>query len=262
MKKERFDKYKLYKEAVQDPKKDIEFFAKIYRSIYKKQARLFREDFCGTFLLGLEWILAHPKNKAFVVDKSLHPLKYGQTHHLNPLDKKTRQRLKVFNTLVSDPKLPKAEIISVNNFSYFILKKRELLLNYFKKAHSKLHKKGLFILDIFGGPGCEEPNEEVIRHKGFTYYWDQHSFNPITNEAQFFIHFKRDKEKKRMKVFQYNWRMWSLPEVTDLLKQAGFSQVHVYWEQSNAKGDGLGIFKKAKKGDICDTWIAYIVSQP
>jgi hypothetical protein len=33
------------------------------------------------------------------------------------------------------------------------------------------------------------------RHKDFSYLWDQDSFNPITHEAMFYIHFKRKREK-------------------------------------------------------------------
>ena len=45
-------------------------------------------------------------------------------------------------------------------------------------------------MDCVGGSECYEANEEETDHEddGFSYFWDQDSYNPITNEAQFYIH--------------------------------------------------------------------------
>ena len=53
--------------------------------------------------------------------------------------------------------------------------------------------------------------------------------NLFTGEALFHIHFK-DLEKKRLyeKAFTYDWRMWTIPELRDLLIAAGFSKVILY----------------------------------
>lgn len=261
--KKPFDKYFYYKASVQGPEDDIKFFAKTYQSIYKKPAHIFCEDFCGTFWTGLNWVQAHPKNKAIVIDISAEPLNYGKKHHLPELDSKDRTRIKVLQKSVLDSNLPKSEIIAVNNFSYYVFKERLNLLKYFKNARLRLKKQGLFIIDTFGGSACLEPNEESVQHKGFTYYWDQQSFDPITNYGKFYIHFKRNGEAKREKVFSYDWRVWSsLPELRDILLEAGFSKVHTYWEKSDKKGWGTGEFNKIKKTDeICETWIAYFVCQ-
>ena len=254
-----FDKYFYYKNSVQSPEENIIFFKKTYKSIFKKTARIFREDFCGTFYIGYYWVKEHPKNRALVIDKDNQPIEYGKKHHLSKLTASEKSRLTILNNNVLDKKLPKAEIINVNNFSYFIFKQRTVLLKYFKNIKRSLFNKGLFIIDVVGGPDCEDISEEEAKHKDFSYYWDQTRFDPINNEAQFYIHFKRKGEKKRKKVFSYDWRMWSIPELKDILLEAGFSKVYVYWEQSDKKGEGTGLFKKATKGDICDTWVAYLV---
>ena len=257
--KKSFDKYFYYKESVQNPKDEILFFKKTYKSFFKRTPRVFREDFCGTFYIGYEWVKAHPKNKAIVVDKDSQPLLYGKKHHLSKLTDSQKSRLRICNTDVLNQKLPGAEIISVNNFSYFIFKQRSLLLKYFKNAKRALAKQGLFIIDTFGGSECFEDNSERVEHKGFHYYWEQKNFNPISHQAQFYIHFKRRGEKKRERVFSYDWRLWSLPELKDILEEAGFSSLHVYWEQSDKNGEGTGFFKKSLKGEACETWIAYLV---
>ena len=259
--KTKFDKYFYYKQSVQNPEEEILFFKKTYKSFFKKTPRVFREDFCGTFYIGYKWVKAHPQNKAIVVDKDSRPILYGKKHHLSKLTDSQKSRLKIYNTNVLNPKLPSAEIISVNNFSYFILKEKVLLLTYFKNIKKALSKQGLFIIDAFGGSDCFEDNEESVPHKGFHYYWEQKNFDPISHHAKFYIHFKRRGEKKREKVFSYSWRIWSLPELKDLLESAGFSNIYVYWEQSDKKGDGTGVFKKTSKGEPCNTWIAYLVCQ-
>lgn len=99
-------------------------------------------------------------------------------------------------------------------------------------------------------PACE----------GYSYYWDQDCFDPITNEAQFYIHFKRRGEAKRQEVFSYDWRMWSIPELRDLLVEVGFSATYVYWEGSDKNGEGNGIFTRAERGEECEAWVAYIVA--
>ncbi len=256
-----FDKYFYYIKSVQSPEEDIDFFTKTYQSIYSKKPYIFREDFCGTFITGLKWVKKHPKNQAIVIDKSLEPLTYGKKNHLTQLKNSDRKRLKIIKKSILSPRLESADIISVSNFSYFIFKEQERLLKYFKNVKRQLKKQGLFIIDVFGGSQCLEPCEESIDHGGFTYYWDQESFDPITHHGVFHIHFKRKNEKKRKKVFSYDWRMWSIPELKDILQRAGFSKTYIYWETSNSKGEGTGIFKKTSKGEPCETWIAYLVSK-
>ena len=258
-----FDKYFYYKQAVQAPLEDIEFFNKTYKSFYKKKPYVFREDFCGTFYIAYHWVKQNSKNKAIAIDKDPAPLNYGKKKHESKLQPEQKKRLRVLNKDILEPRLPKADIISVSNFSYFILKEQALMLKYFKNVRKALNSSGLFIIDAVGGPECEEVMEEETKHKGFSYFWDQDFFDPITRTAHFYIHFKRKGEKKkRLRQFSYEWRLWTLPELKDLLKMAGFSKVFIYWEESDKKGEGTGVFKKARQGDLCDTWVAYLVALP
>ena len=144
--------------------------------------------------------------------------------------------------------------------SYFIFKKRQEMKNYFSNVFSSLNKKGLFVVDIFGGSQCYDAIEDVHTKKKFTYYWDQVSYDPISNFALFYIHF-RVNGKKVTKVFKYDWRMWSIPEVRDLMEEVGFKKTHVYWEGTTRKGEGDGKFKRTEKGESCLSWIAYIAAE-
>ena len=255
-KKKEFDKYLYYSQSVQSPEADIELFKKIYEEIRKKNAKVFREDFCGTFLNCCEWVKSGKDLQAIGVDVSEEPLEYGKRNHLSQLSDDQKSRLNLFQKSVLEPPLPSADVAIAVNASYFIFKERSQLKKYFSLARESLNQDGLFILDMFGGALCLEPNEEKVKHDGFTYFWDQDSFNPVTNEASFYIHFKRPGEKRRDKVFSYFWRMWGLPEVMDILKEAGFSKTHVYWETEDQ--DYILVYDEPEPMDV---WLAYLVSE-
>ena len=55
--------------------------------------------------------------------------------------------------------------------------------------------------------------------------------------------------------------MWSIPELKDCLKEAGFSETKVYWEGTDEDGEGDGVFEVVEKGEECEAWVAYLVSK-
>ena len=122
------------------------------------------------------------------------------------------------------------------NFSYFIFKERKVLKKYFQNVYDSLNEDGMYVLDIFGGSECQEANEQETEHDDFSYSWDQDSFDPVTHHGQFYIHFQRNGEAKREKVFSYDWRMWTIPELRDLLEEVGFKTTSVYWEGTDDDG--------------------------
>ena len=147
------------------------------------------------------------------------------------------------------------------NFSYFIFKTREQMGAYFANVFRSLPSDGIFVLDLFGGSLCYDENEEKTVHKGFTYYWDQENFDPVTNFAKFHIHFRVNGRPKTEKVFTYDWRMWSIPELREILAEAGFKKSHVYWEGTTRSGGGDGKFARTEIGESCQSWIAYIAAE-
>ncbi len=256
-----FNKYYYYENSVQSPESDVEFFENTYKKLRGKAATTLREDFCGTHMICCEWLKLAEDKKAIGVELDPEPIEYGRQVHEAKLNDDQLKRLSVLQENVLSKGLPKADIVSASNFSYFLFKKREDLKAYFANAKRGVNKDGIFIIDCFGGQQCMTPNEEETEHKGYSYFWDQDSFNPVTNEAMFYIHFKRKGEKKRKKCFVYDWRMWGLAELQDLLYEVGFNKVTVYWEGSDKDGEGNGIFKPTTKGDDAEAWVAYIVSE-
>ncbi len=257
-----FDKYWHYLKSVQSPDIDVKFFRKTYKKIFDADPVLLREDFCGTYKLCCEWVKLREEHKALGFDLDPEPLAYGRETYYPKLNQEEQSRLHAMkqNVLTAKLKDP-CDITVAVNFSYFIFKEREELKKYFQNVYENLGEKGLFLLDIFGGSDVFElPEEETeFEDEKFSYYWDQEDYNPIHNHGVFHIHFKRKGEKKRKSVFTYDWRVWSIAEVRDILKEVGFSDTRCYWEGTDKDGDGNGVFKPCEKGEPhCESFVAYV----
>ena len=102
--------------------------------------------------------------------------------------------------------------------------------------------------------------KERTEYDKFTYVWDQYTFDPITHSVRNYIHFKFRDGSELRRCFRYDWRLWTLPEIQELLIEAGFAGADVYWEGTDSKtNEGNGIFRRAKHAPDDPAWIAYIV---
>ena len=260
-KKKPFDKYDYYLRAVQAPEMDCEFISDNYKALRGRRPRILREDFCGTFQICCEWVKADKRNEAIGIDLDPEPLAWGKEHNLSKLTPEQKARTRIVKGNVMGTKAKPADAIAALNFSYYLFKTRKELRTYFTKARGGLARDGIFVVDCFGGKACQEPNEERTRIEDFVYHWDQTSFNPVTHEALFHIHFKRKRENIRKKVFTYDWRMWTIPEIREIMMEAGFSKTQVYWEGTTRSGEGNGTFAVTEKGEECESWVAFIIAE-
>jgi SAM-dependent methyltransferase len=265
------DKHILYEQSVQSVDSNISFLKRTFKKHRGRECRILREDFCGTAALACAWVERHDKNEVWGVDLDPEPLTWCRNNHLPNLtsDQQTRVHLLEENVMTVDA--PPADAIAAYNFSYFIFKTRDLLLKYFTSAHKGLKEDGIFFLDIFGGTSAmEESHEErhipkSVRYDGskvpsYTYVWEQQRFNVITNEIHCKIHFEF-KDGSRMKdAFEYDWRLWTPPEVCELLLEAGFKQADVYIHGWDEDGDSDDIFRLRKYYANEVGWIGYIVA--
>jgi hypothetical protein len=51
------------------------------------------------------------------------------------------------------------------------------------------------------------------------------------------------------------------PELRDILLEAGFSKVHFYWEKTDAKGEGTGVFYEPDYVENQEIWWTYIAAE-
>lgn len=254
------DRFELYQESVQNPEFEVKFMRRIFESLRGRRPLRLREDFCGTALTSCEWVRQIRDGTATGVDLDGPTLEYARRKNVAALgDRAGRVRLLRRNVLDGPGETP--DIVAAYNFSYFVFKKRQELLRYFRRVHETLAGDGIFMLDIYGGPDAQVIQEETTEHDGFDYVWDQARYNPITGEILCHIHFDLPDGTRMRRAFTYDWRLWSLPEVRDALVEVGFEQPLVYWEGTDHKtGGGNGVFRQSLKGDNASCWIAYIVA--
>jgi SAM-dependent methyltransferase len=261
----KYSKYELYEASVQDSEGEIHFFQRAFQAAFGKKPVTVREDFCSTFLNSITWVKKNKENVALAVDINPTPLDYGKKNHFPTLKPEQLERIHLFQANVLNVKTRPVDLITISNFSICFIKEREKMLEYFKNCYKNLKNKGAVIFDLLGGEELADKQEDKTPFKlpdgtKATYFWEHDGFNPINHEAKFYIHYQVKGQKKMKRVFSYNWRMWSLPEFTDLLKEAGFSDVQIYWEDDDPKTDGgSGIFRRVSKAESCPIWIAYVI---
>ena len=256
------DKYVLYQRAVQSADQDVDFLIDTYKELRGRKPRHLREDFCGTCLLSSYWVQANKNNTAETYDIDPEPLTWGLKNNIEPLGKKAK-RLTQYQEDARNPSRQAPDVRCAQNFSYWVFKKRAEMLDYFIGVQNDLAKDGIFIIDLHGGPeSIQELEEEtVMTDKSFTYVWDQDAINPITGEARLHIHFRFPDGTELTDAFTYDWRLWGLPELRDLLIDAGFSSANCYWEGTDEDGEsGDGVFTKSEVGDACLSYVAYLVA--
>ncbi|MBI2374381.1 MAG: class I SAM-dependent methyltransferase [Deltaproteobacteria bacterium] len=259
----RADKYSLYLASVQAPDYDVRFFTRVYRAEHGVVPKLLREDFSGTAAICCEWTKLGLDHVAYGVDLDPVPLEWGRAHNLSKLSPHQRARVQLVEADVRDPGTPKVDVIAALNFSYCCFKTRTDLREYFTRARRSLRPGGLLVVDLLGGYEVfEDEREDVTEHDGFDYVWEQASFDPITHHAVFHIHFRFRDGSELQRAFTYDWRLWTIPEVSEVMIEAGFAGADVYWEGTDhATGDGDGVYRKRTRGEADASWNAYIVGR-
>jgi len=259
----RADRHRLYEMSVQDPKAECRFVHRTFRKLRGRPARVLREDFCGTAAVSCEWVRRDKENTATGVDLDPEVLEWARKHNLAGLKPARKLRVKLLqeDVLMVDTGRP-ADVVLAMNFSYMIFKTRMQLLAYFSKVRAGLARDGVFMLDAFGGYEAYKEIRETTRHKGFHYIWEHARFNPITSEILCHIHFRFPDGSKLKQAFSYDWRLWTLPELQELLAEAGFAQVAVYWEEVDEdSGEGTGHYVPSDTGDADPGWVCFIVAE-
>lgn len=255
------DRHWLYQESVQSPEVHFEFFDRVYRERNGVKPRVMKEDFCGTALISKEWVEWRDDNVAIGVDLDGPTLAWGKKHNLSKLDDEQRSRVILKRANVLNVTSPKADIVCALNFSYNIFHTRDTLRAYFVAARKSLKRGGIFSGDMFGGWEAQKPMQERTRHSGFTYVWDQHKFDPIHNNGVYYIHFEYHDGGGIRRAFKYDWRLWTIPEVLELLDEAGFKDVKIYWEEiDRSTGFGNSKFRRQRTATNAEGWIAYFVA--
>ena len=255
------DKNDLYERSVQCAESEINFVDKHFEMLRNRKAKKLREDFCGTGLVSFEWVTRRKDNESVAVDLDSEVMAWGVSRHMDSLNRSQKNRIKFLEEDVMLVKTTPQDVVLATNFSYWCFKERKTLLGYFKNVREGLTEDGIFFVDCYGGYEAYRLLEEETEHEGFTYVWDQADFNPVNNHQLCYIHFVFPDGSRLERAFSYNWRLWTLAEIRELLSEAGFSQSLVFWQDwDECEEAGSGEFSLVEKAEPDAGWIAYVAA--
>jgi cyclopropane fatty-acyl-phospholipid synthase-like methyltransferase len=259
------DRHRLYELAVQDAGAEVSFVDRTFRRLRGRPAETLREDFCGTAAVCAEWVRTRRSRRAWGVDLDPGVLDWGRRNNLTRLTPEQASRAVLLNEDVMRVQTEPVDAVLAMNFSYWIFKDRLALGRYFRRAREGLRADGVLFLDAFGGHDAfrelEEPREIDEGGWRFTYIWDQARFDPLSNHLLCHIHFAFPDRSRIDRAFSYDWRLWTLPELRELLDEAGFSRVTVYWQGFDRDGEPSGRFRPVTEGEADAGWIVYITAE-
>lgn len=264
------DPHMLYEAAVQSAGADVKFINDRFRRLRGRTPHTMREDFCGTAKLSSEWVRTNRANLAWGIDLDKRTLEWCRQNHMAHMNS-AAARLHLVHGDVMSAKTPPVDVVAAFNFSYFIFKSRDALRAYFKCARRVLKRDGALVLDMFGGTGAPDTHEDgtIIDDEhdfagrkvpNFTYEWDQAHYNPVTHDLLCHIHFSFPDGTRIARAFTYDWRLWTIPELRELLDEAGFQASHFYTHGWDDDGDDDGTFRRRDDFENEEGWLAYIIA--
>jgi len=263
---ETVDRHALYQESVQDVESEVDFVDQTFQRLRGRKAVSLREDFCGTAATTCEWVKRRVENRGVAIDNDAEVLNWGREHNLAALPEDSQKRVTLMEGDVLEANTEPVDALLAMNFSYWLFQERKTLLAYFKCAKKSLKPDGIFFLDCYGGWDAHRPISEEREVEGaigeYDYIWDQDEFDPINHRMRCYIHFKFADGSRMKRAFSYEWRLWSLPEIRDLLEEAGFAKIRVFWEGADDDTlEGNGEFEEVETAESDPGWICYIVAE-
>jgi len=223
------DRHLLYERAVQNADAELDLLERVARRD-GRPVRALREDFSGTALLAASWVRRGPGRTAAAVDLDPGALDWARRHRLPGLGPAAWRLRLVQADVRRGPRGPFDAILALN-FSWQVFTTRAELRGYLAAARGSLRPGGVLMLDAFGGWEAQRPRRERRAiGGGVTYEWQQESFDAITHRLRCAIHFRLPGGRRLRRAFTYDWRLWTLPELTELLAEAGFEGVEVLWD--------------------------------
>lgn len=252
------DRYDLYELAVTDPPR----LARFIDAVHGHEPRTLREDFSGSAALARYWATLSPRHHAIAVDQDAEPLaRASGTPRL------TARRSDVLRAH------DKADIIAAVNFPLGYWHTRPALLKYLRHVRACLRPRGILIADTYGGHDAFTTGKTTTTLRGpagdhIEYTWEQREADPITGRVLDVLHFKvRQRGRRRARLFRdafvYDWRLWSIPELTDAYLEAGFRHVEVYDRLGDAidQNNNLHVRPVQPGEDLEPSWVVYIVGR-
>jgi SAM-dependent methyltransferase len=273
-------KLSLYRRAVQHPPAEADFLHRAYRHHNRSLPLLLREDFAGSCAVAAAWVAMDPEHQAMAVESHGPTARWAERTAKREMGD-AADDLHIVEADVLEVDGPKVDITCALNFSTFIYHDRAALKQYFQSARRGLKRNGVLILDAYGGPGAIRvgtqtrrvpgeappdvppdfsPDSPAAPQPGFTYHWEQRTFDPITHRTECRIHFTLADGTHLRSAFIYRWRLWTLPELTEIMLESGFKKAEAWcdtYDPATATSDG--VYRPTRQMPAREDWVAYVV---
>lgn len=245
------ERHILYELCVQRPGLVVELIRSAHAAAANpgtSPARVMHEDFSGTGAVSRMWVATDQQARAVATDLDPEALAYGASRAAESQLAPTRLHWHQGDVRLPDEQshTQLADAIFVGNFSIGELHTRGELIAYLRNARSRLNRSGVFICDTYGGAAAfrtglvhrthtgREPAERIL------YTWEQRSIDAYTARVANALHFRVEHGgeiiAEHFDAFVYHWRLWSVPELREAMRQAGFAATCVL--DSIGMGDG------------------------
>ncbi len=228
----RLTRHDCYEHCVQNAPRMAAFLQAVLDRAARKSPRnpTLREDFAGTAGVARAWLDLAPNHRAIGVDADAQPLSRAKNiPHLRAIHADVRRCH------------AKAHIISATNFPIGYWHTRADLLRYLRATRQRLHPRGVFVCDTYLGPtaltaGLSITRRVPIIHQGrrLTIHqtWEQRAADQATHMVTDVLHFEVRQGRRVIQripdAFVYRWSLWSIPELTDAMHEAGFKRIDLY----------------------------------
>ncbi len=257
------DRYALYELCVTNPLP----LARFLHAVHGRSPRTLGEDFSGSGALARAWASLGPRLRSIAIDHDAEPLS-----RLHGIERVTTEHRDVLRSR------SRVDILACTNFPIGYMHTRDALIRYLKHVRSRLNSHGILVCDLYGGSNAFTPGSYTQSLRGpdgtrIEYTWEQRDANPLTNRVLNAIHFRaREKGNATPRVFRdaftYDWRLWSIPELSDAMRDAGFRHVETY----HTLGEAIEISSRSSAGtikpramsendELPDPWVVYVVAR-
>ena len=216
-----------------------------------------REDFSGSGALARAW--ADRFGTAIAVDRDAAPLKACAARGGVRVER-LRQDVRRCRR--------KADVIAATNFAMGYWHARADLIAYLRLVVTCLKRGGIFCCDLYGGSDAFTTGTRTKRLRGpkgerVEYRWQQVEATPQTGLVRNAIHFRVDGGPLLRDAFTYHWRLWSIPEMTDAMREAGFAEALVFDRLGDAIDSEGRVHVRPLEDDepMDDPFVVYVVGR-
>lgn len=267
------NRFDLYEWCVQTPLMQARFLDALHSQRGdgpgSGSPRVLRDDFCGPASIARAWVTLGPGYHAVGVDFDPEPLEHAR-RRADETPGGSGARVELLRGDVMQAQA-RAGLICAFNFALCELHERHQLLSYLRRAREHLDTGGLIAADLYGGstafiPGASD--QDIQTPIGTVRYtWEQREADPFTGRVRNAIHFRLPDKTRVRNAFEYDWRLWSVPEVRDAMLEAGFGLTEVHTGYGGAvTGDGDLVLSPVEPGhelgdEERDAWVAYVVGR-